>query len=144
MKTQTQAAQTAKLIRKELKENFPSIKFSVTSETYSMGDSVNISYTDGVKYESVDSIVSKYQYGSFNAMEDIYENTNTKDMPQVKFVQIRRMLSQEAKAKRVKELIEENGRHMSRIGDFINYNELPAYEKEDKACEFLRGENINS
>ena len=37
-------AETAKLIRKDLKKNFPKIKFSVMSNTYSMGASIRVNW----------------------------------------------------------------------------------------------------
>lgn len=93
-------AQAASAIRKELKANFPGTKFSVTSESFSMGDAVRISWIDGQTTDMVDSIVKKYQYGSFNGMEDMYENTNNRDdIPQSKYVQTGRRMSAETKAK---------------------------------------------
>lgn len=84
-------AQTAKAIRLELKKDFPGIKFSVTSQSYSGGNSVAIEWIDGPTSEQVGKVVYKYQYGHFNGMEDIYENTNNRnDIPQVKYVQVRR------------------------------------------------------
>ncbi len=64
------AAETAKRIRTELKAAFPGIKFSVRSETYSMGNSVNISWTNGPTSKAVDLIVKKYEYGRFDGMTD--------------------------------------------------------------------------
>ena len=61
--------QCAKNIRIELKRAFKGIKFSVTSSY----DTVNIKWTDGPTYEQVEKLTSKYQEGSFNGMEDIYE-----------------------------------------------------------------------
>jgi hypothetical protein len=67
----------AKNIRKELKQAFPGQKFSVKSESYSMGCSIRITWTDGPTTEEVEAITKKYQYGSFNGMEDIYEYNQT-------------------------------------------------------------------
>lgn len=93
----TQSAMAAKAIKEELKKAFPFIKFSVTSDNYSMGDSVRIHYTDGVKLSRIEEITDKYQYGSFNGMEDIYENTNERsDIPQAKYVNVDRRRSEDA------------------------------------------------
>lgn len=62
----------AKNIRRELKAAFPGIKFSVTSESYSMGDSIRVRWTDGPTGEAVESIVNKYQAGNFDGMTDSY------------------------------------------------------------------------
>lgn len=86
-------AEAAKLIRKDLKEAFPTIKFKVTSQSFSMGDSVDVRYVDGPTTKQVDEIIRKYQYGSFNGMEDIYEHTNKQDFPQSKYVHSQRTLT---------------------------------------------------
>ncbi len=62
-------------IRQELKVF--KTKFSVTSERYSGGDSIRVAWTDGPTVEQVEKIVSKYQDGSFNSTEDIYESNHS-------------------------------------------------------------------
>lgn len=62
----------AKNIRIELKKHFPKVKFSVTSKSYSMGNSVSVGWTDGPKTKEVEKIIDKYQYGSFDGMTDCY------------------------------------------------------------------------
>jgi hypothetical protein len=89
-----ESAFTAKAIRAELKKAFPSIKFNVTSERYSGGNSVHIEYTDGVTTDKVEAVVKKYQYGEVCSMEDTYDITNAiAGLPQVKFVNIARKKS---------------------------------------------------
>ncbi len=86
----------AKEIRKQLKRAYPEIKFSVTSDSYSGGNGVNVSYVNGPCIDDVDAIISCYQYGHFNGMEDIYEYSNTdKGIPQVKFVSASRNISKD-------------------------------------------------
>ena len=81
-------------IKEELKKTFPSVKFSVRSESFSMGNSVNVSWTDGPTKKEVDNIIDKYQYGHFNGMDDIYESTNVRsDIPQAKYVSSDRTIS---------------------------------------------------
>lgn len=94
----TTAALTAKAIRKELKEKFPNVKFRVISETYSMGDSVNVIFTDPtIKHGEVWDLCKKYQYGHFDSMCDMYENDNViEGLPQVKFVTVRQSRFDEA------------------------------------------------
>lgn len=67
----------AKNIRKELKKTFPKIKFSVTSEVFAGGDSVDIKWTNGPSVDKVEKMTDKYQGGYFNGMEDIYEYNNS-------------------------------------------------------------------
>ena len=69
----TGAALCAKRIRSELAKAFPAIKFSVTSKSYSGGDSVHVSWTDGPTSEQVDRIAGKYEAGHFDGMTDMYE-----------------------------------------------------------------------
>jgi hypothetical protein len=94
-------AQAAAAIRKELKASFPTTKFSVTSDSFSMGDAVRISYTDGPTTDKVNEIVKKYQYGHFDGMHDMYEmSNNRKDIPQSKYVQVSRSYSAEVRAEK--------------------------------------------
>ena len=65
----TGAALTAKVIKKRLKALYPSVKFSVTSDVFSMGDSVDIRWTDGPFRETIEAITKPYQNGEFNSME---------------------------------------------------------------------------
>lgn len=89
-------AETAKAIRKELKANFPNTKFKVTSSIFAGGNAVHIDWTDGEPIKEVERITNKYQYGSFDGMIDLYEYTNSReDIPQVKYVQCQRTLSEE-------------------------------------------------
>lgn len=66
----------AKNIRIELKAAFPGVKFSVKTERYTGGTSLNVSWTDGPTTKMVEAIIDKYQWGKFNGMEDIYEYGN--------------------------------------------------------------------
>lgn len=63
----------ARNIRIELKAAFPGVKFSVKSSRFSMGDSIDVKWTDGPNGDQVDAIIDRYAAGSFNGMEDIYE-----------------------------------------------------------------------
>ncbi len=93
-KTLSTHAATAVAIRIELKAIYSNFNFKVTSSSYSMGNSVRVSWEDGPATKEVSKIVDKYQYGHFNGMEDIYENSNTRnDIPQAKFVQTERSMS---------------------------------------------------
>lgn len=96
-KSSSHAAASA-AIKAELAKAFPHVKFSVRSSSFAGGNSVDISWTDGATVEQVEAISGKYQYGSFNGMEDLYEYTNTReDIPQVKYVSEYREVSQAIK-----------------------------------------------
>jgi len=68
------AAETAKVVRKLLKTAFPGIKFSVRSETYSMGSSVRVSWTDGPTTGQVDHVVGFLAGSEFDGMIDLKIN----------------------------------------------------------------------
>ena len=90
----TPAAQAAKLIRGILKENFPTTKFKVTSSNYSMGDSVDVKWFNGVTSEAVKKVINHFQYGHFDGMIDCYENSNTiEGLPQTKYLMCDRAIS---------------------------------------------------
>jgi hypothetical protein len=98
-------AKAAAEIRKELKTNFPEIKFTVKSENYAGGNSVNVRYEDGPKEEIVEELLNKYKAGSFNGMEDIYEYNNTnRDIPQAKYLFVNRDMSEAVKNQLVKHI----------------------------------------
>ena len=88
-------AQAAKMIRTILKEKFPTVKFSVTSQGFAGGDSVDVRYQNGPPTEQVKKEISHFQYGHFNGMEDIYEYSNKKtDLPQTKYLMVQREISE--------------------------------------------------
>lgn len=90
MKTLSEPAQAAKLIRSELKKAFPGIKFSVTTETYSMGNSIYISYDkEKLTRIQIESIADKYKAGSFDGMTDSYNFRNSNDLPKAMFISYR-------------------------------------------------------
>lgn len=69
-------ADTAKLIRKDLKRHFPAIKFSVRSESYSGGASINIYWTNGPTTDQVENVVCAYNGSGFDGMIDLkYSNS---------------------------------------------------------------------
>lgn len=92
-------AAAAAAIKAELTSLYPHIKFSVKSDSFSMGNSVHVNWTDGPTDSEVNDVIKKYQYGNFNGMEDIYENTNSRDdIPQSKYVSGSRTQSENLKS----------------------------------------------
>lgn len=89
-KFKTEAAYVAFLIKNELKAKFPGTVFSVKSDTYSMGNSVNVRFT-GTKenigiYKEVKAIAENYKAGHFDGMTDSYEYTNRTEGPTAKYI----------------------------------------------------------
>lgn len=67
-------ADTAKIIRCILKAKFPGIKFSVRSESYSMGSSVRVCWTDGPTTKQVDQVVGVLAGSTFDGSIDLKVN----------------------------------------------------------------------
>lgn len=63
-------AKAAALIRAELKQGFPTVKFRVTSSSFSMGDDVNIHWDLGPTTKQVEAVTNKYQNSGFDSMTD--------------------------------------------------------------------------
>ena len=64
-------AETAKLVRKDLKKHFPTIKFGVRSDSYSIGAAIRINWTDGPTEDQVESVTSVYESKGFDGMIDL-------------------------------------------------------------------------
>jgi len=69
--TYISAVETAKLVRKALKNDFPGVKFSVKTSTYSGGASVRVRYTDGPRKAEVHATATQYEGGGFDGMIDM-------------------------------------------------------------------------
>jgi hypothetical protein len=69
-------AETAKLVRAELKKGFPGVKFSVRSHSYSGGASIRVSWTDGPPTKSVDRVVGRFAGSRFDGMTDLKYGAN--------------------------------------------------------------------
>ena len=63
--------ETAKLVRLELAKHFPKQKFSVGSESYSGGASIDIFWTDGVRAKEVEPIAKRFKGADFDGMIDM-------------------------------------------------------------------------
>jgi len=103
----------SKNLKQELKDAYPKTKFSVRASSFSGGDSIDVSWTDGPTTEEVEKISDKYQHGNFNGMIDLYEYSKTNVWPSVfggaKFVMTARRDSNEAYLKAVAEVEKEWG-----------------------------------
>ena len=64
---------TAKMIRKALKKQFPTIKFSVRSKSYSGGSSITVYWTNGPTAYKVDKVLKRFEGATFDGMRDLKE-----------------------------------------------------------------------
>lgn len=121
------SANCAAAIREELKKEFPAVKFSVKSSNFAGGDSVHISWNDGPTTCQVENFTDKYQYGRFDGMNDMYENTNSRDdLPQSKYVSARREISDEVKTV-VKEAVK----------NLFNFSDVSEWEREREVNDYV-------
>src|SRR3990167_4720445 len=93
-RTLTQSAQTSKLIKNILKKEYPSVDFSVTSDNFANGNSVDVRWTDGIPTKEIESFLRQFEYGSFDGMTDCYNYDNKHDHPQAKYVHASRSISE--------------------------------------------------
>lgn len=101
MRELTDAAITAKAIRKELKEIFKTIKFSIRSKTYAGGDHVTIEWTDGPSEKMVRKVANKYEGGTFDPYSDYHGWDSTgipEGIPGVHFIFYTHNTTEELKA----------------------------------------------
>lgn len=103
-----------KLIKDELKskglKNLSDKIVSIRYSSFSMGNAIDIETLDMFKSErdQLESIVSKYQYGSFDGMTDCYNMDNRDDsIRQVKYVHTQHYFSEEIKQAVNQELIKQ-------------------------------------
>lgn len=66
-------ARAAANIKEELSRKFPGVSFSVRSDSFAGGDSVDVRWENGPTSKEVDQILAKYTEGSFDGMVDLYE-----------------------------------------------------------------------
>ena len=64
-------AETAKLIRKRLKHEFPGTPFSVRSDRYAGGASIRVKWTDGPLVSEVKTITDGFEGAGFDGMIDL-------------------------------------------------------------------------
>jgi hypothetical protein len=89
MKTLSNHAEAARVLRMGLKRQLPGHKFQVRAEAYSMGSSIDVNCLDEVSPDElakVKDLAGKFKMGNFNGMDDSYNYDNRHDYPQVSFV----------------------------------------------------------
>lgn len=60
----------SKEIKKTLSKLYPGIKFSVTSQSFANGNSIDVDWNLGPTTEKVDQYIQRYCYGRFDSMTD--------------------------------------------------------------------------
>lgn len=93
-------------LKADLEAAFPGVKFSVRSESFSMGDAIRVHWTDGPTTKQVEEISGAYQQGHFDGMNDMYEydHSRTFDKGSAKYVTTSREISPELTLKAAQSL----------------------------------------
>jgi hypothetical protein len=86
IKAKSNHARAAASIKRELRDLFPGVDFSVRSSSYSGGNSVDVSWSMGPTSEEVDAILGKYESGRFDGMTDCYNYDNSAHADAVEIV----------------------------------------------------------
>jgi hypothetical protein len=100
MKTKSNHALAAALVKAYAKNVLGIAKVSTKSDSYSGGSSITVTVIDQHPdtVDALKSYVSQFQYGKFDGMNDIYEYTNRNaDLPQVKYAFVNNEKSAELK-----------------------------------------------
>ena len=100
---------TAKLIRKALKAEFPGQKFSVRSSQYAGGASVRVHYEGALELAKVEEVAGQFKGATFDGQDDsMHYHTAMLDGQSVRygadFVFVSQELSDEARAKAIEAL----------------------------------------
>jgi hypothetical protein len=69
-KAEYDAAQVAKEVKRILKRAYPTTKFSVRTDRYAGGSSVDVYWTDGPRQEAVEKLIGHYHGSTFDALTD--------------------------------------------------------------------------
>ena len=145
MRYQTEAGKCSKQVKKELQKLFPNIKFSVKSENYSMGDSVNVyayleNIEDLIAEDDIKQHTNKYEYGKFDGMTDYYEVDNRReDIPQTKYLFVNVEYSPEI----TKKIVEDFNKYWN--GQFTaTTTESESYYFKDKKVGHYQSENTDT
>jgi hypothetical protein len=64
-------ADTARLLRQALKRTFSGVKFSVRSDTYAGGASIDVSWTDGPTAQAVKVLADEFAGADFDPSQDL-------------------------------------------------------------------------
>jgi|688.fasta_scaffold290573_2 hypothetical protein len=97
----SEVATVASLIRAELKKN--GIAARVTSKSYSMGNSVNVTvYNQSpAVIRKIEAFCGQYEAGHFDGMTDCYSYDHSKTGPTAKYIHINNNISDDLRARAV-------------------------------------------
>jgi len=82
-RTKSSHALGAANLKAELQREFPGVKFSVKSESYSGGDAIRVRWDFGPTTDEVTRFTNKYREGDFDGMTDSYDYNQDNVWPDV-------------------------------------------------------------
>ena len=82
-RTKSSHALGAANLKSELQREFPGVKFSVKSESYSGGDAIRVRWDFGPTTDEVARFTDKYREGDFDGMTDSYDYNQDNVWPDV-------------------------------------------------------------
>jgi hypothetical protein len=115
-------ADRAKKIRQSLKTTFPGVKFSVRSSDYSMGSSINISWTDGPTETRVKPIAEQHEEIRRDHFGEILSGGN-------RFVFCNRDYSQELEVKAMNLAVEKRGIPFKVAADLLDHDDYLTFRR---------------
>lgn len=78
--TRADVRTTTNIIKRHILKTWPSVsKVTVSTDSFSMGSSMDVTYHAPEEIEELERFVSSFQYGHFNGMEDIYEYNSNRE-----------------------------------------------------------------
>lgn len=77
---QADRRQTTNIIKARILKTYPTVsKVEVKSDSFSGGDSMDVTYHAPERIEELDSFINSFQHGHFNSMEDMYEYSRERE-----------------------------------------------------------------
>ena len=77
---QADRRKTTSIIKSHCLKTWPISKIDVSTEVYSDGSSMDVTYYAPQKIEALESFIDNFQYGHVDGMQDMYEYSNSQDI----------------------------------------------------------------
>jgi len=78
--TRADRRKTTNIIKAHCLKTWPISKIDVSTDVYSGGSSMDVTYFAPEKIEALESFIDNFQYGHFDGMQDLYEYSNSQDI----------------------------------------------------------------
>lgn len=123
---QADRRKTTNIIKKYCLKNFNISKIEISTDVFSGGDSMTVSYSSPERISELESFIKSFQEGHFNGMEDIYEYSDKEEIIIDDFIlqtyKYTSVYHKEGEGKRIKEEVVSNEEPQKEI-EVIDYSE---------------------